>query len=100
MLSSFIAYSMLLHAIPEDTTYRACIDLDIKIPKKNYLLFELKVQKNATAQSALEQIKQMNYPEKYATHGLPIYIIGLIFNEDTRNVDDFAFEEWTAERKK
>ena len=95
-----LVYSLLnamgLDAIPEDTTNRGRIDLSVKILDQYYLLFEFKVQKQATAQSALQQIKDRRYPEKYAAQGLPIYLVGLIFDEEARNVVDFAWEQWAG----
>lgn len=92
-------YSLLngmgLDAIPEDTTNHGRIDLSVKI-LNYYLLFEFKVQKDATASSAIDQIKQKKYPEKYAAEGMPIYIIGMVFDEKERNVVDFAWEHWRA----
>ena len=93
-----IVYSLMnaigVDAIPEDTTNRGRIDLSVKV-LDYYLLFEFKVQKNTTAESAIKQIKTMNYPEKYSALGFPIYIVGIIFDEEKRNIDDFSWEKWS-----
>ncbi len=92
-----IIYSLLnamgLEAVPEDTTNRGHIDLRVNV-LTYYLIFEFKVMKKSTAQEAMQQIKRMKYPEKYAASGLPIYIMGIIFDEKTRNISDFAWEPW------
>lgn len=46
-----------------------------------------------SANSAMAQIKQKKYYEKYLNHNKPIYLIGIAFQEDLRNISDFEYEE-------
>ncbi len=63
----------------------ACIELADKI-----VIFELKLNKNA--QNAITQIKKNKYYEIFADRQLPIYLVGVNFNGETRTVDDFLVE--------
>jgi hypothetical protein len=71
---------------PEDSTNKGRIYL-VVTTAKNIYLFELKY--NATAQEAIEQIKNKRYYEKYLSENKLITLIGLSFNyEDKRIVLD------------
>lgn len=49
--------------------------------------------KLGTAAAALSQIKDNKYYEKYLDSRKQIKIIGIGFNEDERNIKDFAIED-------
>ena len=48
------------------------------------------------AKAAIEQIKTKRYPEKYLAEKKPIYLIGVSFDEETRNVVDFLWIKFTG----
>jgi hypothetical protein len=51
-------------------------------------IFEFKF--NKTAQDAIEQIKKKNYAGKYKTSGKSIWGIGVNFNNDEKQIDDWV----------
>ena len=63
------------------------------VPDK-ILILEFKLKKNGDAKSALQQIKNKQYPEKYASHQKPIYLVGMSFDAQTRNVHDVLCERY------
>ena len=77
-------------SIAEDSTQRGNIDLTVFAESAIYI-FEFKMSKSAN--SAMAQIKQKKYYEKYLNHNKPIYLIGIAFQEDLRNISDFEYEE-------
>lgn len=104
-----------LDTIAEDTTNKGRIDLTVF--QGNYIyIIEFKVEKSG--KGALEQIKERKYWEKYLkTENVPlnkkntsspqtpvssiqhptssIYLIGIEFNEQERNVTNFSWEAMT-----
>ena len=54
-------------------------------------IFELKV--NESADAALEQVKKKGYDEPYRGRNLPIWLIGLNFNRETRRLLDAKVEK-------
>lgn len=77
--------------IAEDNTNRGQMDLTIILPDKIVIL-EFKLKKKGDAQSALQQIKDKKYAEKYISEKKPIYLVGMIFDGDTRSVCEFLSE--------
>jgi hypothetical protein len=75
--------------IGEDTSNRGRIDLTLKIENKIYII-EFKVKNNP--ENALEQIKQRRYFEKYQNEPAAIYLLGVEFNPDDKNIDLFEWE--------
>ena len=63
------------------------------VPDK-ILILEFKLKKNGDAKSALQQIKNKQYPEKYSSHQKPIYLVGMSFDAQTRNVHDVVCERY------
>jgi len=79
--------SLGLDIIGEDVTNQGRIDLTIKTAHAFYILeFKLKGRNNA-----LEQIKSKNYHEKYLNANNPIYLIGIEFDKEDRNL---SLVEW------
>lgn len=76
----------------EDSTNQGKIDLTLITPDK-ILIFEFKLTKYGTATESIEQIKAKNYPQKYIAAGKPIYLLGISFNPDEKNVADFSYVE-------
>jgi hypothetical protein len=64
------------------------IDLSVFIDDKVYI-FEFKVNQSG----ALEQIKEKNYHEKYKANFNEIYILGVEFNSNERNLVEYVWEK-------
>ena len=56
-------------------------------------IFEFKVVELVPEGSALQQIKDKGYAEKYRETGQPIYLIGVEFSKDERNIVAFEVKE-------
>ncbi|MBC2696486.1 MAG: hypothetical protein HF982_14665 [Desulfobacteraceae bacterium] len=50
------------------------------------------ISKESFAGNALKQIKEKNYHEKFKQKGLAIYMIGVEFNKEDRNIAGFEWE--------
>ena len=73
--------------IGEDTTNRGRIDLTLNMEQKIYII-EFKVGSG----DALQQIKEKKYFEKYRQQGKDIYLVGINFDKEKRNVSEFTWE--------
>jgi hypothetical protein len=80
-----------LEIIAEDVTNRGRINLTIKIENIIYIL-EFKV----TNEEALKQIKEKKYYEKYLNENKDIYLVGITFDEEKRNIKEFKWEKLTS----
>ena len=65
------------------------IDLTLKFNNRVYI-FEFKVDK--VKGKPLEQIKEKKYYEKYLSKNNEVYIIGIIFDIENRNIKEFVWE--------
>jgi len=74
--------------IGEDVTNYGKIDITIKISDKIYIL-EFKMGKG----NALQQIKDKKYYEKYQSLKQDIYLVGINFYEDKKNISKFEWEK-------
>lgn len=81
--------------IAEDNTNTGQMDLAVILPDK-ILILEFKLKKNGDAGSALQQIKNKKYPEKYLADEKPIYLLGISFDTETRNIDGFLSEVYSG----
>ena len=91
-----VVYSYLagsgLDIIAEDVTKRGNIDLSIKIQENIYVV-EFKVtNKKEKTNIALQQIKDKKYHLKYTQENKNIYLLGIVFNEEAKNIDAFEWE--------
>ena len=77
--------SLGLKIIAEDVTNLGRIDLTIQFEDKTYI-FEFKV----SGEAPLKQIKEMKYYQKYNGD---VYIIGIVFDQKKRNIDQFVWEK-------
>ncbi|HOJ38321.1 MAG TPA: PD-(D/E)XK nuclease domain-containing protein [Ignavibacteriales bacterium] len=76
-----------MEIIGEDVTNKGRIDLTIKHLNKIYIM-EFRLGED----DPLQQIKERKYYEKYMNAGKEIYIIGINFNSDLRNVSKVVWE--------
>ncbi len=91
--SIFYCYfaSLGLDVTAEDTTNHGRIDMTLKF-NGNIYIFEFKVVELVKDNnSALQQIKDKKYHEKYSDHQT-IYLIGIEFAKDERNIVRFEWE--------
>lgn len=88
-VSVFYAYIKALgvELIGEDVTNLGRIDMTIKFNHAIYII-EFKTD----GKSALNQIKAKNYHEKYLSLNTPIYIVGIEFDKNVRNLVQFEWE--------
>lgn len=90
-----VIYSLLnslgIVASAEDATSQGRIDLSLDVLEYRIIL-EFKLKKNGDAASAIKQIKDKNYAGKYTADGKPIYLVGISFDTETRNLHDFKHE--------
>ena len=75
----------------EDSSNRGRADMAVRFAGKVYL-FEFKVVEQATEGAALTQLKERGYADKYRASGERIYLIGVEFSRETRNVTAFEVE--------
>lgn len=81
-----------LDVVVEDSTNLGRIDMTLRFNQQVYL-FEFKVVELAPDGKALQQIKDKDYAEKYRALGQPIYLLGVEFSKDTRNIVGFVVEQ-------
>jgi hypothetical protein len=76
--------------IPEDTTNKGRVDLTVKT-RTAIWIFEFKVLSIDTSgdESPLDQIRKRGYAEKYRSDQRQIYEIGIVFNPETRNIEQW-----------
>lgn len=78
-------------AIAEDVTSQGKIDMTV-ILDDSIVIMEFKLTTNGDAQSALTQIKDQHYADKYISLQKPIYLLGISFDPDKRNVRECVCE--------
>ena len=75
----------------EDSTSHGRLDMAVLFNGHVYL-FEFKVVELASAGAAMAQLQERRYADKYRALGQPIYLIGVEFSKDERNVAAFDVE--------
>ncbi len=75
--------------VREDVTNKGRIDLTVKFLNSTYIM-EIKV----IDEDPLEQIKTKQYYEKYLNKNKEIYLIGVIFDRNERNLKKFVWEKY------
>ncbi len=90
-VSVFYAYmkAMGVELIAEDATNKGRIDLTLKIPNGAIYVCEFKVD----GANALSQIKEMKYHEKYLNEKRDIYLVGIEFDKEDRNISQVEWEK-------
>lgn len=77
--------------IPEDFTNKGRMDVSIKTDESVFIFeFKMKTQNG----NALQQIKNRKYYEKYQSENKHIYLIGIEFDEEERNISMFKWEKY------
>ncbi len=80
----------------EIKTNKGRIDVIIKDKEKNRLfIFEFKLKtrdKECTPDDAIKQIRENNYPQKYKRDYRDIYLIGVVFDMDEKNIGGWKVE--------
>ena len=77
--------------ILEESSSRGRLDVSLRMGGRMYL-FEFKVVERAGKGAVLAQLKARGYADKYRHLGVPIYLVGVEFSEEKRNVDRFGAE--------
>lgn len=95
--SVFYSYFMALglRVLVEDCTNLGRIDMTLLFNEQVYL-FEFKVVELVPAGEALAQIKAKGYVDKYRYLQQPIYLIGVEFSRESRNIVEFVVERGEA----
>jgi hypothetical protein len=76
----------------EDSSNKGRLDMVVLFQGCCYI-FEFKVVENAEGDgTALQQIKERNYADKYAAEAEEIYLIGVEFRKADRNIVRFETE--------
>lgn len=75
--------------ISEEATNIGRIDAVIRFSEMIYI-FEFKL---GTSDEAMNQIKEKKYYEKFIVEKKQIYLVGVGFDNENRNISDFKFEE-------
>ncbi len=71
----------------EDTINRGRLDLSLEIDNKIYII-EFKMNDK----NALAQIKEKKYYEKFLGQNKEIYLVGINFSEDEKNINNFEWQ--------
>jgi hypothetical protein len=80
----------------EDPTNVGRIDMTVLFVGQVFL-FEFKVVEMNPNGSALQQLKDMAYADKYRSRGEPIHLIGVEFSKASRNIVGFGVETLSAQ---
>ena len=67
--------------------------IDMLVSTRNHVyIFEFKVNTQGTAQDAIDQIKEREYFRSVDAAGRPVHLVGVSFDEKTRNVGEWKEE--------
>ena len=80
-----------LNIAVEDSSSHGRLDMAVLF-NGNVYLFEFKVVEMSSAGAAMAQLKERRYADKYRALGQPIYLIGVEFSKDERNLAAFEVE--------
>jgi hypothetical protein len=98
VIYAFLA-SLGLDLTAEDITSKGRADLTLKFPgHEKIYIFEFKVieEDRASSKQPLAQIREKRYFEKYMKHGRNIFLIGIEFSKQKRNIVSFEWEQVAA----
>ena len=95
----YVVFRLLgVHAQSEVVCASGRIDM-IVTTRKHIYLFEFKVTTEGSADDAIAQIKERGYLKKIRATKRPIHLIGVSFDEKTRNIKEWKEERYEKERK-
>ena len=77
-----------LNITVEDSSSHGRVDMAVHF-NDNIYLFEFKVVELASEGAAMAQLQEKGYADKYRGLDQPIYLIGVEFSKDTRNITAF-----------
>ena len=80
-----------LNVIAEDNTNKGQIDLSVFSQDSVYII-EFKVVEDKEESIALKQIKDKRYYEKYRGKYQEVYLIGIEFSKEKKNIVSFEWE--------
>jgi hypothetical protein len=95
VIYAFLA-SLGLDLTAEDITNKGRADLTLKFPgHEKIYIFEFKVieEDRASSKQPLAQIREKRYFEKYMKDGRNIFLIGIEFSKEKRNIVSFDWEQ-------
>jgi hypothetical protein len=78
--------------IAEDVTNKGYIDMTLFFEDRAYILEFKVLNSSPKVNTALKQIKENKYYEKYIGKYTKVYNIGIIFNKKKRNIVKFNYE--------
>ncbi|MDM7462946.1 MAG: ATP-binding protein [Tepidimonas taiwanensis] len=78
--------SLGLDLVPEDVTNQGRIDLTLKLDAAIVVIEFKRVEGSAPTGEAMAQLKARGYADKYRADGRPIYLLGVEFSAEQRNV--------------
>ena len=95
----YVVFRLLgVHAQSEVVCASGRIDM-IVTTRKHIYLFEFKVTTEGSADDAIAQIKERGYLRKIRATKRPIHLIGVSFDEKTRNIKEWKEELYVKERR-
>ena len=80
-----------IHAQAEVVCATGRIDM-LVLTRQHVYIFEFKVNSQGTAQDAIDQIKDREYFRAVSAEGRPVHLVGVSFDEKTRNVGEWKEE--------
>ena len=80
-----------IHAQAEVVCATGRIDM-LVMTRQHVYIFEFKVNTQGTAQDAIDQIKDREYFRAVRAEGRPVHLVGVSFDEKTRNVGEWKEE--------
>ena len=95
----YVVFRLLgVHAQSEVVCASGRIDM-IVTTRKHIYLFEFKVTSEGSADDAIAQIKERGYLKKIRATKRPIHLIGVSFDEKTRNIKEWKEELYVREKR-
>ncbi len=79
-----------VHCHSELLTSTGRIDLTVEFADRVYIM-EFKCDQSS--KEAMEQIKEKKYAERFLHTGRRIYLVGINFSTEKRNIEDWEVEE-------
>ncbi len=84
----------------EDITNKGRIDLTILLDDKAYIIEFKVIDSDKEEKEPLMQIKEKGYFEKYKGKFKDIYLVGIVFSKEKRNIKEWIYElrsEWSEQ---